>query len=186
MSLRPTQSAAFDLASQSLQMRLAELIHAQQQTSTGKRILKPSDDPVGASLAIDLHGEQAAIGSWRNTAAASKSFLDATNSALISAQDLVGQIRALAVQGLSGTLNGGDRIVIADQLKSLKASLMDVANTNLDGKYLFAGTASAGKPYVAGNNGAVSYHGNSELQTVILGRDVEVPINEPEIGRAHV
>lgn len=179
MSLRPTQSAAFGMVQRTLQRRLAELLHAQEQTSTGKRILKPSDDPVGASLAIDLHGEQAAIGTWRNTAAASGSFLDATNAALISAQDLMGQVRALSVQGLSGTLNGGDRIVVANQLEAIKASLMDVANTSLDGKYLFAGTASAGKPFVAGANGAVAYRGNDELQTVILGRDVEVPINEP-------
>jgi flagellin-like hook-associated protein FlgL len=179
MSLRPTQSAAYGIIEKTLQLRLAELIHAQQQTSTGKRILKPSDDPVGASLAIDLHGEQAAIGSWRNTAAAGGSFLDATNSALISAQDLFGQIRSLSVQGLSGTLNGGDRIVIADQLTALKASLLDVANTNFDGKYLFAGTASAAKPFVSGANGVVSYRGNGEVETVLLGRDVEVPINEP-------
>jgi flagellar hook-associated protein 3 FlgL len=177
MSLRPTQSAAYDIISNSLSLRLAELLQAQQETSTGKRILKPSDDPVGASQAISLQGEQDAIGSWRNTAASGGSFLDATNTALGSAEDLIGQIRALSVQGLSGTLNGNDRLTIADQLEQLKGSLMDVANTNLDGKYLFAGSASAAKPFVSAANGSVSYRGNDEVQSVILGRDVEVPIN---------
>jgi flagellar hook-associated protein 3 FlgL len=179
MSLRPTQSAAYDIVSNTLSLRLAELVTAQQETSSGKRIQKPSDDPVGASLAINLQGEQAAIGSWRGTAAAGGSFLDATNTALSSAEDLIGQVRALAVQGLSGTMKAGDRLTIADQLEQIRGSLLDVANTNFDGKYLFAGTASAAKPFAPGANGAVSYHGNDEIQTVILGRDVEVPINAP-------
>ena len=104
MALRPTQAAAYGIIQQTLQLRLAELLHAQQETSTGKRILVPSDDPVGASLAIDLHGEQAALDSWRSTASAGGSFINATDTALTSANDVIGQIRALAVQGLSGTM----------------------------------------------------------------------------------
>jgi flagellar hook-associated protein 3 len=179
MALRPTQAAAYGIIQQTLQLRLAELLHAQQQTSTGKRILVPSDDPVGASLAIDLHGQQAAIDSWRGTASAGGSFINATDTALTSANDLVGQIRALAVQGLSGTMSDGDRLTIANQLEQLKASLVDVANTNFDGKYLFAGTASAAKPFTSDSSGHVSYVGNNEVQTVLLGQDTKVPINVP-------
>jgi flagellar hook-associated protein 3 FlgL len=182
MSLRPTQAAAYGIISQTLDLRLAELMNAQQETSTGKRIQTPSDDPVGASQAINLQGELTEIGSWRDTAGAGGSFLDATNTALSSASDLIGQVRALAVQGLSGTLTGSDRITVANQLEAVKASLLDVANTNFDGKYLFAGSASATQPFTSTANGTVKYVGNDELQSIILGRGVEVPINQPGSG----
>ncbi|MFN0007793.1 MAG: flagellar hook-associated protein FlgL [Planctomycetota bacterium] len=179
MPLRPTQSAAFGMISRTLSLRLAELLDAQQMTSTGKRILKPSDDPVGASMAISLRGEQASIGTWRRTASAGRSFLEATNSALVSAQGLFSEIRALSVQGLSGTMTGGDRLVVADQLEALKASLLDVANTTFDDRYLFAGSASSATPFTMAANGRVSYLGNGEIESVLLGEDVEVSINEP-------
>jgi flagellar hook-associated protein 3 len=175
--LRPTQSAAYGIISRTLSQRLAEMLDAQQQTSTGKKFSKPSDDPIAASMAIRLHGEQASVASWRNTASAGGAFLDAADSALVSAQDLFSQIRALTVQGLSGTMKDEDRSVVADQLEAMKKSMLDVANTDFDGKYLFAGTASAAKPFVSAADGSVSYRGNDEVQTVILGRDVEVAIN---------
>jgi len=167
------------MISRTLSLRLAELLDAQQMTSTGKRISKPSDDPVGASVAIGLRGEQAAVETWRRTAGAGNAFLGATNAALVSAQELFSQIRAHAVQGLSGTMTGADRLVVADQLEGMKASLLDIANSSFDGKYLFAGSASAAKPFESAADGVVSYRGNDEIETVLLGEDVEVPINVP-------
>ncbi len=179
MSLRPTHAALFGLVQSNLDRRLSEVIKAQEQASTGKRILRASDDPVGASLAIDLRGEQALVARWRETASTSQPYLDAANSALDSAQDLIGQIRALAVQGLSATIDGTGRDGIAHQIESLKASLVDVANTSFDGKYLFGGTVSNSKPFAVNANKTVTYRGNDELHSVILGLGVEVPINVP-------
>lgn len=179
MPLRPTHAALFGIVQSSLDRRLAEVVRAQEQASSGKRIVRPSDDPVGASLAIDLRGEQALVDRWRQTASTSKPYLDSANSALDSAQDLIGQIRALAVQGLSATMNSSDRDGLANQIDSLKASLLDIANTSFDGKYLFGGTASNAKPFTSGADGKVSYRGNDEMHSVILGLGVEVPINVP-------
>lgn len=179
MPLRPTHAALYGLVQSNLERRLGEVVRAQEQASTGKRILRPSDDPVGASLAIDLRGEQALVDRWRETAATSKPYLDASNSALDSAQDLIGQIRALAVQGLSATMVDSDRDGLANQIESLKASLVDIANTSFDGKYLFGGTNSNSKPFKVGADGKVAYRGNDELHSVILGLGVEVPINVP-------
>lgn len=179
MTLRPTHAALFGIVQSTLEKRLAEIVRAQEQASTGKRILRPSDDPVGASLAIDLRGEQSLVARWRETAATSKPYLDSSNSALDSAQNLIGEIRALTVQGLSATMSSSDREGLANQIESLKASLLDIANTSFDGKYLFGGTASNSKPYVRNADGSVAYRGNDEMHSVILGLGVEVPINVP-------
>jgi flagellin-like hook-associated protein FlgL len=179
MPLRPTHAALFGIVQSTLDRRLAEIIQAQEQASTGKRILRPSDDPVGASLAIDLRGEQALVDRWRETASTSKPYLDSANSALDSAQELIGQIRALTVQGLSATMSSSDRDGLANQIESLKASLVDIANTAFDGKYLFGGTASNAKPFHQNADGSVTYRGNDEMHSVILGLGVEVPINVP-------
>jgi flagellar hook-associated protein 3 FlgL len=179
MALRPTHAAIYGLVQQNLEQRLAQVLRAQEVASTGKRILRPSDDPVGASAAIDLRGEQSLVARWRETAATSQPYLSAAGDALDSAQDLIGQIRALAVQGLSATMNDEDRRGLADQVLSIKASLVDVANSSFDGKYLFAGTVSGTRPFATGAGGVVAYRGNDEVQSVILGLGVEVPINVP-------
>lgn len=179
MALRPTHAALYGMVQSNLDKRLAEVIRAQEQASTGKRILRPSDDPVGASLAIDLRGEKALVERWRETASTSKPYLDAANSALDSAQDIIGQIRSLAVQGLSATIDGTGRDGLAHQIESLKSTLLDIANTSFDGKYLFGGTVSNSKPFASAANGQVAYRGNDELHSVLLGLGVEVPINVP-------
>jgi len=179
MPLRPTHAAIFGIVQSTLERRFGEVMRAQEQVSSGKRILRPSDDPVGASLAIDLRGEQSLVARWRETASTSRPYLDSSNSALDSAQELIGQIRALTVQGLSATMSDNDRDGLANQLQSLKASLLDIANTSFDGKYLFGGTASNAKPFTPGADGSVTYRGNDELHSVILGLGVEVPINVP-------
>jgi len=179
MPLRPTQAAAFGIVQNTLERRLADLMRAQEQASTGKRILRPSDDPVGTSLSIDLRGEQDLIGRWRQTAATSQPYLDSANSSLDASHQLLGQIRSLAMQALSGTMGDTDREGVANQIASLKQSLVDSANTAFDGKYLFGGTVSSSPPFTVGADGRVSYRGNDQLQSVILGLGVEVPINIP-------
>ncbi len=47
MALRPTQASNFNLVRNGIQLNLRKLVHAQEQISTGKRIQRPSDDPVG-------------------------------------------------------------------------------------------------------------------------------------------
>ena len=52
MAIRPTQQATFAQIQRGLLYNFATLVRSQEQVSSGKRIIRPSDDPIGASQAL--------------------------------------------------------------------------------------------------------------------------------------
>ena len=61
MSIRPTQGRIFAIISAGISSNTAKLIRAQEQASSGKRIVRASDDPVGASVSLSLRRQIGAI-----------------------------------------------------------------------------------------------------------------------------
>ena len=60
MSIRPTQQATFTQIQRGLLANFSALVRSQEQISSGKRIVRPSDDPVGASQALAFRRQIAA------------------------------------------------------------------------------------------------------------------------------
>ena len=54
MQIRPTQATVFGLIRSGITSNTAKLVRAQEQTSSGRRILRPSDDAAGTSVAMSL------------------------------------------------------------------------------------------------------------------------------------
>jgi flagellar hook-associated protein 3 FlgL len=140
-----SQAAANFLAG--LQDTYGKLAESQQQVSTGKRILKPSDDPVGVSVALGLRRDQAAGDAWGKNIDDSMTWLNTTDGALGQALDVVAQARELAVQGGNGTMSAGARGLIADQIDALRSQFAEIGNTNVGGRYIFGGTATTTPPF---------------------------------------
>jgi flagellar hook-associated protein 3 FlgL len=139
------QAAANLLAG--LQETYGRLAESQGQVSTGKRILKPSDDPVGVSVSLGLRRDQAASAAWGRNIDDSLTWLNTTDGALGQALDVVAQARELAVQGGNGTMSVGARGLIADQIDALKSQFAEIGNTNVGGRYIFGGTATTTPPF---------------------------------------
>ena len=81
------------------------LSESQRQVSTGKRILTPSDDPVGVAIGLGLRRDQSAASAWNRNIDDSLTWLDTTDGALGQALEIVQRARELAVQGGNGTLS---------------------------------------------------------------------------------
>ncbi len=61
MNLRPTQSSNFDQVAFGIRRSLLALVRAQEQISSGKRILRPSDDGVGTAISKSLTRQRASV-----------------------------------------------------------------------------------------------------------------------------
>jgi flagellar hook-associated protein 3 FlgL len=149
-----SQAAANFLAG--LQDTYGKLAESQQQVSTGKRILKPSDDPVGVSVALGLRRDQAAGDAWGKNIDDSLTWLNTTDGALGQALDVVSQARELAVQGGNGTMSDSARGLIADQIDALRSQFAEIGNTNVAGRYIFGGTATTTPPFDPATGTAVT------------------------------
>lgn len=123
------------------------LADAQQAVTTGKRMLRPSDDPVGIALSLGLRRDAASVAAWQRNIHDSLTWLGTTDNSLGQALEVVQKAAELAVQGGNGTLSQEARDLVADAVEGLKSQFVEVGNSSLGGRFIFAGTATDTRPF---------------------------------------
>jgi len=111
-----------------------------EQMSTGKRVNRPSDDPIAASQAVVLsqaqtqNSQYALARSFATTKVSlEENVLSQVTTAIQSAQEKI-------VNAGNGTLSDDDRASLATNLQGVRDQLMNLANsTDGNGRYIFAG-----------------------------------------------
>jgi flagellar hook-associated protein 3 FlgL len=157
-----------------VQERLAD---AQSRVSSGKQIEKPSDDPLGAERAVRLRGELETTSAYRTAVDESRSWLDATDSALSSINDIVQRARELTVQAANGATTPAARQSIKVELDSLTDQLKTTLNSAYDGRYIFSGTATDTPPYDLSSATPDAYQGDANAVVRQIGPGVAVQVN---------
>jgi flagellar hook-associated protein 3 FlgL len=91
--------------------------------------------------------------------------------------------RELTVQGASGTLNQQQRDAIALEINQILEAIVDLANTQSNGRYLFSGTRTRVAPIVPTLVGDemtwFTFAGNGERFSTLVSPGVTVEMNEP-------
>ena len=155
--MRITSASAFESSVSNLQRRQQALTQSQEHLTSGKRVLKPSDDPAAAAQAERaLAAEKRSIAQMR-ALDASRSAMQLSESALGNAGELVQQARDLLVGAGNGSYTDAERLTIVNAIRGLRDDLLAVANrSDGAGRYLFGGQGADGAPLVDGTGG-VSY-----------------------------
>jgi flagellar hook-associated protein 3 FlgL len=76
-----------------------------------------------------------------------KAEADSAETALSSAVTLVERAQTLSAQGATGTATAQGRIQMADEIGAILQRLVGVANTNVEGRYIFSGNSDQQPPY---------------------------------------
>jgi flagellar hook-associated protein 3 FlgL len=179
MIKRPTQASLFGQVRSGLSLNLTKLAKAQEQVATGKRILRPSDDAVGTSIALAVRRQRGGVEAYRSAINTSRPILATASSQLQEASGMLSEARALILQGMNGTISPGDREALAGQLELLTQSLLEIANSRSGERYLYSGTETNTRPFVELADGRVAYQGNGSEQSILIGRGVELEVNVP-------
>jgi flagellar hook-associated protein 3 FlgL len=151
------------------------LANAQSQVSSGKRIEKPSDDPLGAERAMRLNDQLATTSGYRNAVDESRSWLDATDSALDSLNQIVQHVRELTLQAANGSTSDAGRQSIKQQIDQLTEEAKSTLNSAYDGRYIFSGTKTDTPPYSAATGDV--YQGDASPVVRQIGPGVSVQVN---------
>ncbi len=133
------------------------LNNSTDQASSGKRILKPSDDPIGTTRAMKYRTHNTEILKYTDNVNAASSLLSAADTACNASVDNLQRVRELIVEGANSTNNDLDWEAMATEVDQIKAGLVDLANSSMGDRYIFAGEKYTDKAYtlranVAGNS----------------------------------
>jgi flagellar hook-associated protein 3 FlgL len=143
----------------------AQFARAQQQVASGKRLQRPSDDPMGTERAIQDIAAIGTIDAYAQTSGTAAARLSVLDGALSSMTDILTDALATATSGHGSTVDQITRDTASVKLLGLRDALAGTLNTSFQGVYVFSGTESLEQPY-ANTTGAWVYAGNSSSVTV--------------------
>ncbi len=125
------------------------LIKTQQQLSTGRRILTPSDDPISAAQALNISQSASLNEQYSVNRTSASSSLGLEENILKHVTSLLQDVHESTVHAGSASLTDADRKILATELRSRLESLVGLANTTDEkGQFLFSGYQASTKPFV--------------------------------------
>lgn len=127
----------------------ASAMKTQEQLATGKRLLKPSDDPMAASRILDVSRAIEKVDQFERNAGQVQDRLQLQETAVDSGIATLQRVRELIVQANNGVQSDETREMIAVEVESLRNALTQQANARDGvGKYLFGGIHDDQPPYM--------------------------------------
>jgi len=176
--MRLSTSTIYDLGVTAINDQQAALVKTQQQISTGRRILAPSDDPIGAAQALDLTQADAANTQYASNRSTAKNSLGLADNALAGVSNALQDVNTLMVEAGNASLDDTQRGYIASELQGKLQDLMGLANsTDGTGQYLFSGSQSSVQPYAQGVAGTVTYSGDQSVRQVQASPTQTIPVS---------
>ncbi len=130
-----------------IQKSRSELSTLQNQASTGKRITKPSDDPIGATKVLSNRGEIKNLEQFERGAQNARLFLETTESVLAQLSESIVRAKELALQAANDTNGGSPREMIGAEIEQINGAVMEMANRRIGERYLFAGHKTLTQPF---------------------------------------
>ncbi len=130
-----------------LEKSYAKMMDYQEQLSTGKKVQRPSDNPISTTNILKTHTKESMNEQFKRNLADGKAYLYAYDSILQDSVNSLQRGRELSVQARTDTLSDKERNSIAVEVVQLTRGLMAKANTLYKGDYIFNGTQTDKAPY---------------------------------------
>lgn len=157
----------------------SQLQNTQSQISSGKQVLRPSDDPVASTRILELKQELGLNEQYQRNIELVENNLKLSDDLLGSVSDVVQRIRELTVNAGNGALNQDDLRYIAAEIEERLEQLAGMMNTrDASGEYIFGGFQGDTQPFQKNTNGAYIYHGDEGRRFVQIDASVNVAATE--------
>ena len=179
--MRIAQKTLFDNITRDLSRTSTEMFSANQTVSSGKRIEKLSDDPVGLVSVLDLNSSLANISQLERNINTGRSWLNMAEASLSQVEDLVSQTKALCVDMASATRGAVERENASTLVEGYLQQIVSLANTQISGRYIFSGTCTDTAPFVYEETAIppnVTYQGNDSPFSVKIGKNLNVAVGQ--------
>ena len=170
----------FDRAVTQMSDQKGKVAEMQTKLASGKQIVQTSDDPDKAGLIQRLNTAYNRQETYESTLNSVEDRLSAEESSLMATDNILQRVRELAVQASSDTTSADDRSIISTEINALKDSLLALANTrDVNGNYVFSGSAVRTVPFAADTEGNMRYQGDNSYVAVDVSEQRRLIMNRP-------
>lgn len=170
--MRVTSKAIFDMVKFNLGNITEDLGKANEIVSTGKRITKLSDDPIGFVQSLDIKSSLAGIEQIGRNITFGTSWLNVTEYSLSQAQDLISDAKVLSLQMANDIVSPEERYAAGGTVQNILEEIISLANTEVSGRYIFSGTKTDTKPFSQDG----TYSGDNNVFSIKIGKDAAIEV----------
>jgi flagellar hook-associated protein 3 FlgL len=161
-----------------MQRTKSQMADLTQQLSSGNRLTQLGTDPTASALVLDFQNSINKNNAYVDQMNSATSYLSMAETTLSSANDSITRLLEIGQQGMSDTTSASGRASIASEVDGIKSSLLALANTQSQGKYIFAGTQTTTQPFTATATGA-TYSGDANSINLNVTQSTTVTTNLP-------
>ena len=150
----------------------------QERVSTGKNILRASDDPV-AAVNLSVAKEQSMLlRQFQRNIDSAQTRLNMTDQTLQESVNVLVRFSELITMARNGALNEEGHLAISTEMKQLKEVLLGLANTtDANGQGIFSGYNGEGRPFELAVDGSVEYLGNRGQNNLQISENMTIATN---------
>ena len=168
----------YDRSLRNMQNTQSDAAKTNEQLSTGKALIRPSDDTDKLRTIGNLERAINKVQSYNNNVDHLINRYATEEGALTSASDILIRARELAIQASNATISSEDRKIIAIEVDGLKSELLALANSkDVNGQAMFAGAKTSVEPFVVAADGEVTYQGDSRQIMIEVSENRQLPKN---------
>lgn len=150
----------------------------QNQLATGKEVSRPSDDPFTVIRAMNFDRAIEQNEQHSKNIDYARGWVNVTDAALQETVDVVQNIRERTIYASNGTHSDTERKAIADEVNQNIQQLVQIANTNYDGRYILGGHNTTETPFEVVGPGEIAInHGDGGTITREISPKVTMDIN---------
>lgn len=148
--MRVAQRTMYNSFVSNMNRTLSNYMESNIQSSSQKKINRPSDDPVGMARVLNYRAAITRNEQYESNSNDAVAWLRSTDSALSQAQTILSSLQEKAEELATGTLTSENRKQASYEIRQLFKQLVNIANTQYGDEHLFAGHKTASTPYEIG------------------------------------
>lgn len=175
MPVRVTQTMLNNNMLRNLSSSMGRMDKLQEQLSSGRKISRPSDDPVIATRGMFYRSSLIENEQFQRNVDEAQSWMELSDKSLEEANSVLQRVRELLVYSGDGGLEEDSLKSIAAEISQIKTHLGNIANQTISGRYIFAGTDTKNPPYDYAKGQFVNTN-NAEIR-LEMNKQIFLPIN---------
>lgn len=173
--MRVTSSEVYRNYLSNLETLNSGLSDINQQLSTGKKINDLADSPAGSAELVALTDLESDLDTYRSNTNAGTLALSVSDSTLNQLNNLFASVYTKGSSATVETLSDAERGAIAADIRGLRDQMLSFANTEANGRPLFAGSRTTSNPFVLQPDGVtVTYAGDADVNSVVVSEGLDV------------
>lgn len=137
--LRVSTQMMYTQSTSYINNKLATLTELNEQSSSQKRVNKPSDDAVGMATILNLRSTLKSYDQYTENVATAQGWLSTSDSTLTQVSTLITRAKELAQEAATGTVSEENRTQISYEMRQIYEQLIALANTKYQNKSIYAG-----------------------------------------------